>query len=86
LIEKGEFDGGFRSLLLFGSLWLSDSRRLLLQGGGKLLLLDRETRERREIEGSDLEGIQLNRLSSDDRTLYWMRSTDEGDIWMSTLE
>ncbi|MCZ6649229.1 MAG: protein kinase, partial [Acidobacteria bacterium] len=46
LIEKGEFDGGFRSLLLFGSLWLSDSRRLLLQGGGKLLLLDRETRER----------------------------------------
>ncbi len=82
LIEKDEFDGGFNPL------WLSDSRRLLLRHGrsGKLILLDRETGEWREIPGPDLEGISILRLSSDDRTLYWRKNTSEGDIWISTLE
>ncbi len=82
LLEKDEFDGGFTSS------WLSDSRRLLLhyRGIGKLILLDRETGERREIQGPDLEGISIERLSSDDRTLYWRKLTLEGDIWISTLE
>jgi Tol biopolymer transport system component len=80
LLEKDEPEGGF------SSLWLSDGRRLLLSNGEKVFLLDRETRQYREIYSAEPDSVSLKRLSKDDRTLYWLRSSNQADIWMLTLE
>jgi Tol biopolymer transport system component len=80
LLEKDEPEGPF------SSLWLSDGRRLLLSNREKVFLLDRETREYREIYSAEPDSVTLERLSRDDRILYWLRFTDQGDIWMLTLK
>jgi Tol biopolymer transport system component len=80
LLERDEPEGRF------SSLWLSDGRRLLLSNGENVFLLDRETREYREVYSAEPDSVDLKQLSKDDRTLYWLRSSDQGDIWMLTLK
>ncbi len=82
LIEKGEFedDGAFHTF------WLSDNHRLLLQNENKLFLFDIESRELTEVEGFEEEDFDLTRLSADDRTLYWLKTNLEGDVWMLEME
>jgi serine/threonine protein kinase/Tol biopolymer transport system component len=67
--------------------WLADSRRLLYLDQGKLFVLDTATREIREVlappPGST---FLLASLGADNRTLYLVRATDEGDIGMIDLE
>jgi Tol biopolymer transport system component len=66
--------------------WLSDSRRLLYWDGGKLFLLDTQSRRSRQVlatpPGFKYEDLSL---SPDDRVLYLVRRTDEGSIWLLTL-
>ena len=67
--------------------WLSDSRHLLYWDGGRLLLLDTQTRISRQVlttpHGSEYNDLCL---SPDDRTLYLARNTEEGDVWMLTMK
>ncbi|MEE8112681.1 MAG: hypothetical protein V3T54_08115, partial [Acidobacteriota bacterium] len=82
LIEKGEFEHD----TLFDSLWLSDNLRILFQHQDKIYLLDRESRQYQEIKGIETEFFDIATLSPDDRTLYWLQISLEGDIWMLELE
>ncbi|HBL28622.1 MAG TPA: hypothetical protein DD490_17440, partial [Acidobacteria bacterium] len=68
-------------------VWLHDSRRLLYLDGGEVFLLDTITRQAREIE-SPAPGSTFTKatVSPDDRQLYLIRSSDEGDVGLLTLE
>jgi len=67
--------------------WLSDSRRLLYWDSGNLLLLDTLSRVSREVlttpSGSDYEDLALG---PDDDILYLARNTEEGAIWLLTMQ
>lgn len=67
--------------------WLSDSRRLLYQDRGNILLLDTLSRTSRPVlatpSGSEYLGFHL---SPDNRVLYLSRKTEQGDIWLLTLK
>jgi serine/threonine protein kinase/Tol biopolymer transport system component len=67
-------------------LWLHQGPRLLYLREGRIFLYDLGTREPRLLHepppGSVFNSIAL---SPDDRTLYTVRATDEGDVWMLTL-
>ncbi len=81
--------GRYQRLSDRGSLpvWLRDSRRLLYLDGGRVFLLDGRTRQAREIEapppGSTYTKVVVSR---DNRSLFLVRSTDEGDIGMVTMQ
>jgi predicted component of type VI protein secretion system len=67
--------------------WLADSRRLLYLDQGKLFVLDTVTREIREVLAPPPSStFLLASLSADNRILYTVRATDEGDIGMIDLE
>jgi len=66
-------------------IWMADGERILyLDPESALRVADRRTRETRVLlrppEGSFLEGLAL---SPDDRWLYLLRGTEEGDLWLS---
>ena len=66
-------------------LWMADGERLLFaEDETALRVLDTRTRESRLLlrlpQGSSLEGFAL---SPDNRWLYLLRGTEEGDLWMS---
>jgi serine/threonine protein kinase len=67
-------------------VWLSDNRRLLFRDGGKILLLDGKTSSFRELLSLEPDRIAQDfGLASDDRTIYFIRTRSEADIWMVTL-
>ena len=67
--------------------WLSDNRRLLFVDKGAIHLLDRVTKDRREIlsagQASRYWGISV---SPDNRQIYFTVQTGEADIWVANLE
>jgi hypothetical protein len=65
-------------------VWLSDSRRLLFHHGGKIHLVDSETRKQRELISVAPEEIARRgfAISPDDRHIYFSMSTTEADVWM----
>ena len=69
-----------------GAFWLSDSRRLLYTHDGRVFLLDSVTRAVQEVLAPPpFSRITSVSASPDDRTLYVVRATEEGDVWMLTL-
>jgi Tol biopolymer transport system component len=68
-------------------LWLRDSRRLLYLDGGRVFLLDAQTRQAKEVDAPP-PGSTYTRagVSPDGRSLYLIRSTDEGDVWLLTMQ
>jgi Tol biopolymer transport system component len=82
LIDKGSFEEDDS----FDALWLSDNRRILVGYYRNIYLLDMKSRELRMVEDFDVEYFDLLRLSPDDRTLYWLETSFEADIWMLELE
>jgi Tol biopolymer transport system component len=67
--------------------WLSDNRRLLFRQSGKILLFDSTTGASHEILSLEPDSIYESfDLSRDDRTIYFVRSHAEADIWMVTLD
>ena len=81
LLERDDFP-----LIDFSAVWLAAGRRLIFSYESRVYLLDRETRKYRKIFDADRDNVTVTWLSPDDRTLYWMRFTGEGDIWMLELE
>jgi eukaryotic-like serine/threonine-protein kinase len=68
--------------------WLPDSRHLLYSGPTHLTLHDTETGRRQHVIPVDRRISQWGRtisLSKDGRTLVYLQSKDEGDIWLMTL-
>ena len=67
-------------------VWLHQGSRLLYLREGRIFLYDLGTREPRLLHeppaSSDYTSLAL---SPDDRTLYTVRATDDGDVWMVTL-
>jgi hypothetical protein len=68
-------------------VWLSDARRMLFPAGGKILLLDGKTGSFRKVLSLEPDTIYESLdLTSDDRTIYFIRRHTEADIWMVTLD
>jgi serine/threonine protein kinase/Tol biopolymer transport system component len=67
-------------------VWMHDNRSILYVSDGKLLILDIKGRTPRELfkppSNSDLKSVSTSR---DDRVIYTVRSTQEGDIWLGTF-
>jgi Tol biopolymer transport system component len=64
--------------------WLGDGRRLLYSNRGKLFVLDSVSKRSREILSvapDDFDGVAL---SPDNRTIYFTRTTQQGNIWLMT--
>ena len=68
------------------AVWLADNRRLIYSNESRVYLLDRETRESREIFHTNQDWAYVTDISPDNRTLYWTRFTSDGDVWMLDLE
>ena len=73
------------SLLGFMARWMSDSRRILDLHDNKLYVADRATGSAREIYAFPFTAIELV-LSSDNRTIYFLRTSEEADIWLAELQ
>ncbi len=79
--------------------WMKDSRRIVfmaekgLQGDGQrylrdfaLFVVDRSTGKYREVLSVDGASTEMPALSKDDRTLYFVSTRFESDIWMLSFE
>ena len=65
--------------------WLADSRHMIYDDDGKIMCLDVESMEETEIyeiEDEELFDFDGTYLSSDNRWLYFIKSSTEADIWM----
>ncbi len=67
-------------------VWLSDSRRLLFRGQGKLHLVDSQSKKVREILSVAPNNFGGMTLPRDDRLIYFSVVTTEADIWLMNLE
>ena len=75
----GSFWGGPMS-------WLNDSRHVLFERAGKLIVVDVLSKSAREVYGVPGEMVGSPRLSKDNRTICFEIGHSEGDIWMATLK
>jgi hypothetical protein len=66
--------------------WLNDSRHLVYAFEGKLMLLDRTTRQMRELWAVAGENLGRVRLSRDNRWIFLDRGSVQADIWLLTLK
>lgn len=66
--------------------WLADSRRLICSSGGKLLLVDTQTRRIRELLAVPNGIVNAPAITRDNRTIYFQRISVESDIWMAALK
>jgi Tol biopolymer transport system component len=80
--------GRLEPLVEFGGfpLWLKDSRRLLFVSGGRLLLIDTQTKQTRELFSVAPHRIEGFTLSRDDRQIYFSRASNEADIWLVSVK
>ncbi len=69
-------------------IFLADGRRILFGRRGSLLLLDSGTGEVREIlsAGPMSSRLVAPELARAEDTLFFVRITDEADLWLATLE
>jgi Tol biopolymer transport system component len=90
--------GRYEKLTDFGLFpyWMGDSRRLVFQGSGpdrsrqptnadldsKIFVVDRVTKELREVLALPGESAMAPALTADGTRLYFVRSRVESDIWM----
>ena len=66
--------------------WLNDSRRALFTHREKLFIVDavsKATRELLSVAPDDFDSVALSR---DNRTLYFTREIQRGDIWLMTFK
>ncbi|HVR11514.1 MAG TPA: protein kinase, partial [Thermoanaerobaculia bacterium] len=67
-------------------IFLHDGHRVLYLRDGKLMIVDDRTRTPRELFSPPLNSeLKSVSASGDDRVIYMVRSTQEGDIWLGTF-
>ncbi|MFY9820262.1 MAG: hypothetical protein WAM82_02705, partial [Thermoanaerobaculia bacterium] len=67
-------------------VWLHDSRTLLYLQDGKIFRVGLQDPPRLVLSPPANSAIKSLAVAPDDHTLYAVRATDEGDIWMLTLK
>ena len=70
----------------FDAVWQHDSRRLLYVDNGKLFLVDRRTRNSREILSIPGQSLGAPALTRDNRTLFFDQYESEADVWIGTIK
>jgi Tol biopolymer transport system component len=66
--------------------WLNDSRHLVFAFEEKLMLLDRSTRQTRDLWSVAGENLSRARPSRDNRWIFFERGNAQADIWLLTLK
>jgi ABC-type uncharacterized transport system permease subunit len=71
-----------------GARWLNDNRRVIYPDNAakKILLLDTQSRETRELLAIPRRDIGAIRLTADNRTLYVHLSTTQSNILQLTVD
>ena len=80
--------GAYERLTDFGQwpVWLPDSRRVLFVSGGTAIhIVDRETKQVRQVFTVGRDVIGPPQLTRDGRAMYYTRRVTEADIWLLTL-
>lgn len=67
-------------------VWMKDGRRLIYPSGGRLMILDTNTKQPREIFAIPGEVVGYPLLSRDNRFLYFSHAITGADIWMMTIK
>jgi eukaryotic-like serine/threonine-protein kinase len=80
--------GGFSRISDTGSAccWLNDSRRVLVTDRGRLFLVDVNSKASRQVMSVAPDEFNSVTVSRDNRTLYFTRETQQGDIWLMTMK
>ncbi|HSK75565.1 MAG TPA: protein kinase [Thermoanaerobaculia bacterium] len=66
--------------------WLSHGRGLVYLDAGRIFLLDLATRQPRPLLAPSTSSVFTSvNVSPDDRTLYAVRASDQGDVWLRTI-
>jgi Tol biopolymer transport system component len=78
----------FERITNFGSrpVWLHDSRRLLFRDGGKLFLVNSETKKVQQIALPSTLPVVEYGLNKDSRLLYYTLDSIEADVWVLNFE
>ena len=66
--------------------WLSDSRRLVFASGGKLSIVDRQTKSIHDVVSEPGRQSTVVSVPRDDRLLYVLLQSTEADVWMATFK
>jgi len=66
--------------------WLNDNRRLLFTDRDAIRLVDRETKQVRDVLSAAPHSVWTPRLSKDNRWLVYSLRSSEADIWLITLQ
>ncbi|MGA7613678.1 MAG: protein kinase [Thermoanaerobaculia bacterium] len=74
--------GGYRGRARF----LPDGRHLIFADGTKMFLLDRLTKEEKEIFDTRHADVLDPQVSSDGTSIYYVAASMEGDVWMATIK
>jgi Tol biopolymer transport system component len=67
-------------------IWLSDNRRLLFTGEGKLYLVDRLTKKSQELYSFAPNDVSAPSVSRDNRSIYLSVAMIEADVWLLSVE
>ncbi len=68
-------------------VWLPDGRHILfVSEGKKFFVVDRESKEVREIYSATWDVLGLPRLTPDGRQIYYSRRISEADLWLVRLQ
>jgi hypothetical protein len=51
---------------------------------GRLFVLDTQSLRRRELLSVEPDEVESAVLSPDNRTIYFTRATEQGDVWLAT--
>ena len=66
--------------------WLNDGRRVLVTERGKLFVLDVDSKRNQQVMSIAPDEFDSVTISRDNRTLYFTRETQQGDIWLMTTK
>jgi hypothetical protein len=66
--------------------WLKDGRRFLFTHNRTLLVLDTVSKTTRKLLSVAPDDFDSVALSADNRTIYFTRATQQGDIWLMTMK
>ena len=73
----------YESRTAVSPIFLKDGRRLLVQEGSKIMLLDRVTHAARALMSVAPDTMDLRwSITRDNRTIYFVRQVEQADIWL----
>jgi dipeptidyl aminopeptidase/acylaminoacyl peptidase len=70
----------------FGAKWIADRWIVFRSADGIAFVVDSRTKEVRELLSIPRASIGSFDVSPDGRRLFFVRASQEGDIWLATLD